>query len=185
MSSDEDKALSKYLSYVLRHAPDAGGIQLEPGGWVQIDRLLAGAASQGNPIERADFFNIVASSDKKRFTLSDDQTRVRAAQGHSIDVDLGLVPMKPPETLWHGTAETSVAAIQREGLLPGSRQHVHLSSDPDTARKVGMRHGKPVILTIQAGRAHQDGHAFWQADNGVWLTDPLPAQYLSMPEGST
>ena len=173
------KQASKFLSLVLRHDPGQIGLVLDPRGWVDVDDLLAALAGTDNAMTRETLFEIVATSDKKRFSLSDDGTRIRAAQGHSVPVDLGLAPVTPPAVLFHGTASTSVASIMQDGLLPQSRQQVHLSADADTARKVGMRHGRPIILQVMAGQMHADGFAFFQADNGVWLTDHVPAAYLA------
>lgn len=175
------KDISKFLSLILRHEPQAIGIELDAGGWVAVDALIAKARLAGTEIDDQRLRAVVAESDKKRFTLSEDGRRIRAAQGHSVPVDLGLVPVSPPEILFHGTATTALAAILHEGLLPQTRQKVHLSADTDTATKVGQRHGKPVILTVAAGRMQADGFVFWQADNGVWLTDAVPPAYLTQP----
>ena len=174
------KQQSKFLSLVLRHAPEKAGLTLDAQGWVAVDDLLAGCAKAGQKIDRDTLAEIVATSDKKRFTLSDDGTRIRAAQGHSVTVELGHDPKEPPATLFHGTAAKSVAAIKKEGLKPGRRQQVHLSMDVETATKVGMRHGKPVVLEVDAQAMHRSGAAFFQADNGVWLTDLVPPQYLTI-----
>ncbi len=178
MTTETSKRDSKFLSLVLRHEPQRAHLTLGPGGWVDIKRLLAGMAQAGHPLSHESLLQIVAENDKKRFTLSEDGRQIRAAQGHSIPVDLGLQPAVPPAILWHGTAEKSLAAILHEGLSPQSRQHVHLSKDQDTALRVGQRHGKPVILEVATDRMQADGHLFWQADNGVWLTDSVPPAYL-------
>ncbi len=170
---------SKFLSRVLRHEPGLVGLSLGPGGWVLVDDLLSGMRDAGQPMQRAQLLQIVAESDKKRFTLSEDGRRIRAAQGHSVVVDLELVPKAPPEQLFHGTACKHLDAILAEGLKPGLRHHVHLSLDEATATKVGQRHGKPLVLRIAAARMHRDGRPFWQADNGVWLTDYVSPAYLS------
>ena len=172
------KQTSKFLSYVLRHCPGDIGITLEPGGWVTVDHLLAQSEAHGTVITRAELETIIATSDKKRFTLSEDGTRIRAAQGHSVDVALGLQPSMPPEYLFHGTAEHSLAAIRAQGLKPRNRQQVHLSADVPTASAVGSRHGKPHVLRVQARKMKEDGYRFYQADNGVWLTDTVPTGYL-------
>jgi putative RNA 2'-phosphotransferase len=170
---------SKYLSYILRHAPQSIGLQLDKGGWADIDALLAAAASKGRKLSRAALLQVVAEDDKRRFTLSDDGQRIRAAQGHSIDVELGLTPKAPPAILFHGTAERFLSSILAEGLRPGQRQKVHLSADIETAVKVGRRHGRPVVLEIDAAGLHGAGHPFWLAENGVWLTDRVPPDRLT------
>ncbi|MGV6812659.1 MAG: RNA 2'-phosphotransferase [Brevirhabdus sp.] len=169
------KDISKFLSYILRHKPDAIGLELDAQGWAGIDEIIAKA---DQPITRAQVENAVRDNDKKRFSLSPDGQRIRARQGHSVAVDLGLEPVDPPATLYHGTATKNVDSILREGLKPGSRQHVHLSPDPGTARKVGMRHGKPVVLTVDASALHAAGQVFYQSENGVWLTGPVSPEHL-------
>ena len=170
---------SKLLSLVLRHQPEIAGLTLGPGGWVPVVELLEGLAQAGHSLTPEALAQIVAESDKKRFTLSPGGQQIRAAQGHSVAVDLDLQPTTPPDCLWHGTAIAHLDAILAEGLRPGSRQHVHLSPDLDTALKVGQRHGKPIALRIAAGAMHAAGHGFWQADNGVWLTDGVPPGFIS------
>lgn len=174
------KQTSKFLSLVLRHAPERIGIVLDVQGWTSVDDLIAKANAAGVPLDRAMLFEIVATSDKQRFTLSPDGVRIRAAQGHSVEVDLDLLPAAPPAVLFHGTARTNVDAILAEGLKPGRRRHVHLSPDIDTARRVGMRHGAPVIFEVATARMHADGIIFWRADNGVWLTDTVAPAYLTL-----
>ena len=173
---------SKFLSFILRHKPDEIGLSVDAQGWADVDALLDGMKTAGKPMSRAELIGIVATSDKKRFTLSDDKTRIRAAQGHSFPVDLGLTAKTPPETLYHGTAKANLDAIMRDGLTPQSRQQVHLSNDPETATRVGQRHGKPVVLTVAAQALADSGTAFFQADNGVWLTDTVPPAFLSFHE---
>jgi putative RNA 2'-phosphotransferase len=170
---------SKFLAYVLRHAPDSIGLAMDAQGWVVIDELLAKCAVVGTHIDRTMLEEIVGTNVKRRFTISPDGTLIRAAQGHSVDVELGLKPVVPPETLFHGTALRFVATIRREGLKPGRRRHVHLSMDEITATAVGQRHGKPVVLRVASGTMHQEGHAFYRADNGVWLTGFVPPHFLS------
>jgi putative RNA 2'-phosphotransferase len=169
---------SRFLSYVLRHAPDTIGLELDAQGWAFVDDLLAKSAAAGRTIDRAMLLTVVETSDKKRFTLSADGRRIRAAQGHSIAVDLGLEPATPPAVLFHGTADRNVESIRAEGLKPGERRKVHLSLDEATARAVGRRHGRPVVLRVDAARMHADGLPFWRADNGVWLTDAVSPPYL-------
>ncbi|AZZ89759.1 RNA 2'-phosphotransferase [Hahella sp. KA22] len=177
-----DKALkskSKFLSLVLRHQPELIRLPLDANGWADIEVLLAGAARQGVNISFQDVLEIVATNDKQRFALSEDKRRIRASQGHSIDVDLQLTPVAPPEVLFHGSATRFADAILAAGLQPGQRRHVHLSADVETAHKVGSRHGKPVIFRIDAKALAQAGHAFYLSANQVWLTDAVPPQYLS------
>ncbi|TLX15899.1 RNA 2'-phosphotransferase [Rhizobium sp. MHM7A] len=173
------KDLSRLLSRVLRHEPEFIGIDLDPAGWVRIDKLLSQVKKSGFTADRELLDAVVANNDKKRFTISEDGQRIRAAQGHSVEVDLGLLPSVPPALLFHGTATANLDSIFEKGLIPGSRRHVHLSKDETTALKVGQRHGKALVLKVNAGRAHADGIAFFVADNGVWLTEALPATYLS------
>jgi len=169
---------SKFLSRILRHEPELVGLTLGTGGWVLVDNLLRGMKRAGHRIKRDELELIVAENDKRRFTLSEDGQRIRAAQGHSVAIELDLPAATPPDELFHGTAAASLDAIWADGLKPGRRQHVHLSSDPETATRVGQRHGRPVVLKIATGKMHADGHTFWQADNGVWLTDHVAPAYL-------
>lgn len=173
-------SLSKFLSYVLRHNPGSIGIDLGEGGWVDVGDLLAAANRSGTAISAEELREIVATSDKQRFTLNPDGTCIRAAQGHSTEVDLGLDPAYPPRTLFHGTASHTIGSILSEGLKPGSRRHVHLSPDIETALQVGQRHGKPVVLAVDCIKARAVGVVFYRADNGVWLTGPLPPEVLSL-----
>lgn len=172
---------SKFLSLVLRHKPEHIGITLDAAGWVGVDELLAAAGRSGFALDRATLERVVADNDKRRFAFSEDGARIRASQGHSVAVELGLEPQAPPEVLFHGTATRFLDSIRRGGLRPGSRTHVHLSADEATARTVGQRHGKPAVLRIDAGAMHRDGHAFVRSENGVWLTEAVPAGYISFP----
>ncbi|GLY63603.1 RNA 2'-phosphotransferase [Amycolatopsis taiwanensis] len=170
--------ISKFLSLVLRHDPARIGLRLDPAGWADIDELLDKAAAAGTPITRETLLQVVEQNNKQRFALDSERNLIRANQGHSIDVDLGLAPLRPPEELFHGTGHRFVEAIRREGIDPRGRHHVHLSSDVETATTVGRRHGRPVVLLVDAGRMHADGHVFYRSDNGVWLTDAVPPHYL-------
>ncbi|PWE49241.1 RNA--NAD 2'-phosphotransferase [Thioclava sp. NG1] len=167
---------SKFLARILRHTPEEIGLELDPQGWARIDELLRSLRKAGRVMSRAQLEEIVATNNKSRFTLSGDL--IRAAQGHSVDVNLGLPRIEPPETLFHGTAVRNLDAIFSEGLVPGRRRHVHLSGDPAAAIHVGKRHGKATVLRVETGRMHTSGHAFYRADNGVWLTDFVPSRYL-------
>lgn len=170
--------LSKFLSFVLRHKPEAIGLTLDPQGWVAIDELIAKSSAAGTQFNRHELMHVVETSDKKRFSVSADGRHIRAAQGHSVAVNLGLMPQRPPDVLYHGTATRFVDSILSEGLRPQARQQVHLSTDIETARRVGQRHGKPSVLTINAAGMHATGLLFFLADNGVWLTDHVPAEFL-------
>lgn len=172
------KRLSKFLSWILRHQPEAIGLSLDPNGWADIRLLLEKAAQHQHPMDMDTLKHIVATNPKQRFSLDATQTRIRANQGHSISVDLALVPQQPPALLYHGTAISNAASIDGQGILKQQRQHVHLSSDIATATQVGSRHGKPYIFTVAAADMHRDGFVFYRSENGVWLTDSVPPQYL-------
>ncbi|MDT0463225.1 RNA 2'-phosphotransferase [Streptomyces gibsoniae] len=171
--------VSKYLSKHLRHQPERIGLALDEGGWVEIDTLLAAAASHGFRITRTELDHVVATNDKRRFAI--EGTRIRASQGHSIAVELGLPPATPPAYLYHGTVARHLDAIRAEGLRPMNRHDVHLSPDRETATRVGARRGRPVVLTVDAGAMHRDGHVFHVSANGVWLTQGVPPRYLRFP----
>ncbi len=177
---DEKRRLriSKFVSLVLRHEPGKAGLTLEPGGWVFVDDLLAGAARAGNRFTRDELLAVVEACEKQRFAVDDSGAKIRANQGHSTEVELQFEAAEPPAELYHGTAERNLAAILRDGLLKMARHHVHLSPDPHTATKVGSRHGKPVILVVDAGKLRADGITFYCSANGVWLVEHVPPQYL-------
>ncbi|MER7574307.1 RNA 2'-phosphotransferase [Streptomyces sp. NPDC126514] len=172
--------VSKYLSKHLRHQPERIGLALDEGGWVEIDTLIAAAAAHGFRFTREELDHVVATNDKRRFAV--DGTRIRASQGHSIEVELGLPPATPPPYLYHGTVAGSLEAIRAEGLRPMNRHDVHLSADRETATRVGARRGRPVVLSVDAGAMHRDGHVFHVSANGVWLTGEVPPRYLRFPE---
>ena len=171
--------VSKFLAKHLRHAPDALGLTLKPGGWVLVDDLLAASKRVGFSIEYDELIECVETNDKQRFSFDDTGDLIRANQGHSVEVDLHLEEKQPPEILYHGTVERFLASIMAEGLKKGKRHHVHLSKDVDTARKVGARRGKPVILQVNAGKMHIQGYRFFLSVNGVWLTESVPAIFLT------
>jgi putative RNA 2'-phosphotransferase len=171
--------VSKYLSKHLRHQPERIGLTLDEAGWVEIDVLIAAATAHGFRFTRDELDHVVAANDKQRFAI--DGTRIRASQGHSIDVDLGLPPATPPPYLYHGTVGRYLDAIRAEGLRPMNRHDVHLSADRETATRVGARRGRPVVLSVDAQAMHRDGHVFHVSANGVWLTQAVPPRYLRFP----
>lgn len=175
---------SKFISLVLRHQPEVAGITLDAAGWVAIDELLAGCAKAGTAITRPEFDEIVATNEKQRFAVSEDGLRIRANQGHSVDVTLGYTPQRPPDVLYHGTAQQFVAAIREGGLSKQKRHDVHLSESIDATMKVGQRHGKPVLITVDAAAMYRDGFEFFKTPNGVWLTDSVPTKYLTIDESA-
>lgn len=173
--TNNSEDVSKFLSFVLRHKPEAIGLVLDSEGWAIINEI----------IEKSDFklskeliAEIVETSNKKRFTISEDGLRIRANQGHSINVDIGLKVVEPPQFLYHGTATRFLSSIRREGLNPGQRQHVHLTQDRNTALLVGKRYGEPVVLKIETGKMYQQKKEFYLSENGVWLTKEVPAEYI-------
>jgi putative RNA 2'-phosphotransferase len=170
MPSDPIVTTSKLLSYVLRHRPDSVKLALDAHGWAEVGELLACLAAHGKPV--------VAENDKQRFAFNEDKTRIRASQGHSIAVDLQLREAEPPAVLYHGTASRFLKSILASGLRAGARHHVHLSRDAQTAMRVGARHGFPAVLLVDAARMYGDGIAFYQSDNGVWLTGEVRPKYL-------
>lgn len=178
MNKKQTTRISKFLSLVLRHQPETIGLRLDDGGWADVGELLEAMARHGHGISLDELRHVVATNSKKRFAFNADESRIRASQGHSIGVDLGLTPVEPPAGLYHGTAERNLDAILREGLKRQARDHVHLSPDEETARQVGQRHGSPVVLRVDAARMRADGRMFYQSENGVWLTDSVPPQYL-------
>lgn len=174
-------ATSKFLSLVLRHRPDLLGLTLRPNGWVSVEQLIEAAAKNGKNLSRALINEVVDTSDKSRFSLSEDGQLIRANQGHSTSVALEFEQVAPPDFLFHGTAQKSIAVIQKDGLQKMRRHHVHLSADQETAHKVGKRHGLPVVITVNASVMAQDGFVFFLSTNGVWLTENVPPRYLTVP----
>jgi putative RNA 2'-phosphotransferase len=170
--------ISKYLSKHLRHQPKRLGLSVAPGGWVDVRDLLAACAAHNFPVTRAELDEVVARNDKQRYSFDESGARIRANQGHSIDVDLQLTESVPPTVLYHGTGEGAVMSIEEGGLRKMARQHVHLSLEPETARRVGARHGRAVVFAVDAAVMAADGYSFYLSVNGVWLTDSVPPRYL-------
>jgi putative RNA 2'-phosphotransferase len=180
LSEKETTRLSKLLSLVLRHDPAHLGLTLDAQGWAEVAELLTQAERHQVPLTREKLVYIVDTSPKQRFSFNADQSRIRASQGHSVEVTLGYEPTVPPAQLYHGTARRNQEVIMTEGLRKMSRQQVHLSADVETALTVGRRHGPPLVFVVDAARMHQEGFRFFRADNGVWLTDEVPKQYLGV-----
>ena len=172
--------ISRFISMVLRHKPHTIGLTLDAGGWASVDDLISGAQRARVPLTLDLLRQIVAENDKQRFSFSEDGLRIRASQGHSIPVDLGLEAVLPPDRLYHGTARRFLDSILLHGLIAKGRQYVHLSADEATAIKVGRRHGEPIVLVVDAARMEHDGLKFYRSANGVWLTDRVPAKYLEI-----
>lgn len=171
--------VSKFLAKHLRHAPEDLGLTLQPGGWVSVDDLLAASERAGFTISYDELIECVETNDKQRFSFDDTGDLIRANQGHSVEVDLQLEEQVPPAVLYHGTVERFLASILADGLHKGKRHHVHLSKDVETARKVGARRGKPIILQVDAHKMHAEGFPFFVSANGVWLTDSVPSRFLA------
>lgn len=170
--------LSVFISLVLRHKPDAAGITLDEHGWANVDELINGINNTGRKIDMTMLEEIVKTDNKQRYSFNEDKTLIRANQGHSIPVDVELKEQEPPELLYHGTADRFVKSIMKEGLKPMSRLYVHLSKDIETAKKVGKRHGNPVVLKIHSEQMKRDGVKFYLSENGVWLTKKVDVEYL-------
>ena len=179
------KKLSKFLSHVLRHRPDAIGLCLDEAGWAEITELVEKARTIGFNLTSTLIQRIVVSSDKQRFSISSDGRRIRANQGHSIAIELGLPEMEPPNILYHGTARRKLAAIRSQGISRGKRNHVHLSADIYSAVRVGSRHGQPAVLTVLAAKMYQTGSRFYRSENGIWLTEHVPPEYLLFTTSQT
>lgn len=172
---------SRFLSFVLRHRPERSGIVLDRQGWVSVAELLGACARHGRHFSREELEAAVAANDKKRFVFSADGLRIRASQGHTVEVDLGYDPLDPPELLYHGTVARHLKSIRRNGLQKGRRHHVHLSADRETACGVGSRYGIPVVLAVRAGEMARAGMKFYRSANGVWMTDSVPSAFIDFP----
>lgn len=175
---NEKDSMSKFVSLVLRHHPEAAYIQLDEHGWADVGQLLSGMKRAGRKISMEMLEEIVRTDEKQRYSFNGDKTLIRANQGHSIPVDVGLKELEPPEILYHGTAARFYDSIQKQGLRPMSRLYVHLSKDIETAVSVGKRHGKPVVLKVYSGVMYQEGVSFYLSENGVWLTGKVEPKYF-------
>jgi putative RNA 2'-phosphotransferase len=173
-----DVSLSKLLSLILRHEPARFGVQLDEAGWADVAELLSALSRHGHSVSRADLARVVSDNDKQRFELGQGGTKIRARQGHSVDVELGYVALTPPERLYHGTTARSLPSILARGLVKGERHHVHLTEMRELALVVGARRGRAIVLTVDASAMAHDGHEFFRTDNGVWLTSEVPPHFL-------
>lgn len=173
-----DTQLSKTLSYFLRHAPQEAGLVLSSAGWVAVDDLLFALVRKGHGVTLADLQRVVATNPKQRFEFSPEGLRLRARQGHSVEVELGYPPAEPPPVLWHGTPKRNRESIEKNGLLKGERHHVHLSTDKPLMIEVARRRGEPALVRVDAAAMHAAGHVFHVTENGVWLTERVPAEFL-------
>lgn len=172
------KNISKFLSLVLRHAPEKIQLQLDENGWANVDELITLCNKHNKKLDFVLLVEVVETNDKKRFAFNEDNTKIRANQGHSIEIDLNLKESIPVDYLYHGTVEKFIEAIKKEGLQKMSRQQVHLSKDIEIAIKVGSRRGKPIILKVNAPKMAENGFKFYLSENNVWLTDNVPAEYI-------
>lgn len=178
MTERNRTASGRLIALILRHKPEMIGIKLDEHGWADVDKLLEGV-NRNHSLTREQLEEIVRTDNKQRFPFNEDKTKIRANQGHSISVDVELQEAEPPEFLYHGTGEKFVSSIKETDILPCNRLYVHLSSDIDTAIKVGSRHGKPFVFTVSSGQMYRDGYKFFRSVNGVWLTKKVEAKYLT------
>ena len=178
-NANDDVSLGRFISLILRHKPETIGIELDGEGWADVDELIDGVNRAGKYIDRETLERIVCENNKKRYTLSPDGKRIRANQGHSIDVHIEMEKHDPPDKLYHGTAERFLDSIKESGIKRMSRQYVHLSPDVETAFAVGKRHGKPIVLVIDAASMAADGYVFMLSANGVWQSEDIPWKYVA------
>ena len=178
MNEKDLQSISKFMSLILRHQPDKIGITLDEKGWADTQALIDGMSRTGRKVTLDTLKEVVTNNNKQRFKFNKDCSKIRANQGHSITVDVEMKEMQPPDVLYHGTATRFLSSIKTDGLTAKNRLHVHLSSDRETAVNVGARHGKPVVLTINANKMYEDGYIFYLSENGVWLTSSVPVSYI-------
>ena len=179
MNEEKRIRCSKFLALILRHQPESVGLTLEPEGWAPLDDVLAACRRKNRGLTRSELDELLALDEKKRYSLDETRTKIRANQGHSTAVELTFEERTPPTLLYHGTVDRFLASIFEQGLMPGSRHHVHLTENLETAQKVGARRGKPMILTINAEAMAQAGHRFYISDNDVWLAETVPPEFMS------
>jgi len=180
LTSKETVIISKFLSKVLRHSPELINLNLNDAGWASVDELIEKSRTKNIQLDMLKLEHVVANNNKKRFAFNSDKTQIKAHQGHSIKIDHGFKAIKPPEILFHGTAKQNISSIQKLGLQKRNRHHVHLSAEPQTAINVGQRHGFPVIFKVQSLEMFNKGFEFYKSDNGVWLTNNVPEEFLEL-----
>ena len=180
MDAKRLKRVSKLMSLVLRHNPSKLGIEVDKNGWTDLKILMSRMNDKGLEVTMETIEYVVENNNKKRFSFNSDKSKIRANQGHSIDVDVELEEVKPPHNLYHGTVDKFLGDIMDSGLKKMNRLHVHLSEDLETATNVGSRRGKPVILEIASNKMFFDGYKFYKSVNGVWLTDCVPVEYIKL-----
>jgi putative RNA 2'-phosphotransferase len=179
MNEKKIKNTSKFLSLILRHAPETIQLNLDENGWANVAELIEKSNKHNQDFNFETLQIVVETNDKKRFQFNDDNTKIRASQGHSINIELNLEPTTPPDLLFHGTVAKFIESIQQTGLQKMSRQFVHLSKDTETANIVALRRGKPIILTINTKQMQADGFIFYLSENKVWLTNEVPVKYIN------
>jgi putative RNA 2'-phosphotransferase len=184
MTDKERTRISKFLSLILRHEPERVGLKLDSAGWVQIDDLVGAVNHHGLRLTLEQLEEVVRTNEKQRFAFSEDGKRIRASQGHSVEVELQYAQQVPAELLYHGTATRFLDSIREKGLQKMQRHHVHLSAETAVTTQVGARHGKPALLFIHAGEMHRVGHVFYRSTNGVWLVDHVPPQFIEFPRAN-
>ena len=180
MNEKQIKGISKFLSYILRHNPQSIGLELDKEGLANVDELIAKSKTDYSVLTKELLAIVVDTNEKRRFAFNDDRSKIRASQGHSINIELNLEAQEPPAFLYHGTVEKFMDVIKTEGLKKMDRQHVHLCADRDTAITVGNRKGRPIVLVINSGQMHQKGYSFYLSTNGVWLTDHVPVLFINL-----
>lgn len=180
MNEKRKTRISKFLSLILRHKPETVGLTLDSNGWVEVEKLLEACARKGNAFSREELEEVVRTNEKKRFAFDENRMRIRASQGHSIEVEIEFEEKKPPKALYHGTAERNVETIKQKGLMKMRRHHVHLSSDVETALSVGRRYGKPIVFKVKTEEMLTRGYKFYVSANDVWLTDEVPPMFLEI-----
>lgn len=173
--------VSKFISLVLRHKPQEANLVLDKYGYARTSELVAGVKKKYPEFNKDILIKIVETDEKQRYSFKDNGKLIRANQGHSFPVDLGLEAQQPPLLLFHGTSTKYLDSIMEKGIISKSRQYVHLSKDVDTAHTVGLRHGAgTVILVVSAEQMWKDGYKFFLSDNGVWLVDKVPTKYFTL-----